>query len=194
MTAKRPYRETSKSAIYTLTEDLIFVDETYERTSDFKHQTYRNREYLTFSRSFSTGVSNPGHGYGKTVFLDYEYQSIEFDFDEPILSLICDQPVNLDLHEHIMAGPDTVSVTACNNTPYELSPLGPPRDGWLVNSMFFVVEPPMGRVVSSWSAIGHILLSDSLLHYHHTWGMSLKVHRAIIVISTPFSHLAMIAC
>jgi hypothetical protein len=85
MTAKRPYRETSKSAIYTLTEDLIFVDETYERTSDFKHQTYRNREYLTFSRSFSTGVSNPGHGYGKTVFLDYEYQSSEVDFFEPIL-------------------------------------------------------------------------------------------------------------
>jgi hypothetical protein len=163
MTPKGPHRESSKPAIYTSDGDLVFIDETHEHTSDFKPQTYQDQRYLTFSHGFSTGAPNPGHGYGKAVLLDHEYRPIEFDLDEPIASLTEDQPGNMDFHEHIMANSDTLFVTAYNNTPYDLSPIGGPKDGWLANSMFFEIEPPTGRVVSSWSAIDHILLSDSRL-------------------------------
>jgi hypothetical protein len=163
MTPKGPHRESSKPAIYTLDGDLVFIDETHEHTSDFKPQTYQDQRYLTFSYGFSTGAPNPGHGYGKAVFLDQEYRTIEFDLDEPIASLIEEPPGNMDFHEHIMGNSDTLFVTAYNNTPYDLSPIGGPKDGWLANSMFFEIEPPTGRVVSSWSAIDHILLSDSRL-------------------------------
>jgi hypothetical protein len=163
MTPKGPHRETSKPAIYTLDGDLVFIDETHEHTSDFKPQTFHGERYLTFSHGFSTGAPNPGHGYGKAVFLNHEYQATEFDLDETITSLIEDQPGNLDFHEHIMTDSDTLFVTAYNNTPHDLSPIGGPVDGWLANSMFFEIEPPTGRVVSSWSAIDHILLSNSRL-------------------------------
>ena len=163
MTPKGPNRETSKPAIYTLDGDLVFIDETHEHASDFKPQIFRNERHLTFSYGFSTGAPNPGHGYGKAVFLDHEYQPIEFDLEEPIVSLIDNQPGNLDFHEHIMTSADTLFVTAYNNTPHDLSPIGGPKDGWLANSMFFEIEVPTGRVVSSWSAIDHILLSDSRL-------------------------------
>jgi hypothetical protein len=163
MTPKGPHRETSKPAIYTMEGDLVFIDETREHTSDFKPQSFRGRKYLTFSHGFSTGAPNPGHGYGRAVFLDHEYQPIEFDLDETITSLIEDQPGNLDFHEHIMTSSDTLFVTAYNNTPHDLSAIGGSKDGWLANSMFFEIEPPTGRVVLSWSAIDHILLSDSRL-------------------------------
>ena len=163
MTPKGPHRESGKPAIYTLDGDLVFIDETHEHTSDFKPQTFRNEKHLTFSHGFSTGAPNPGHGYGKAVFLNHEYQQIEFDLNETITSLIEDQPGNMDFHEHIMASPDTLFVTAYNNTPHDLSPIGGPKDGWLANSMFFEIEPLAGRVVSCWSAVDHILLSDSRL-------------------------------
>lgn len=163
MTPKGPHRESGKPAIYTLEGDLVFIDESHEHTSDFKPQTFRNDRYLTFSYGLSTGAPNPGHGYGKAVLLDHEYQPIEFDLNETITSLIENQPGNLDFHEHIMTGSDTLFVTAYNNTPHDLSPIGGPKDGWLANSMFFEIEPPTGRVVSSWNAIDHILLSDSRL-------------------------------
>lgn len=163
MTPKGPHRETSKPAVYTLAGDLVFIDTTHKRTSDFKPQIYNDKKILTFSHGFSTGAPNPGHGYGKMVFLDHEYQHIEFDLDEHIVSLIENQPGNLDFHEHIVASSDTLFVTAYNNTPHDLSPIGGPKDGWLANSMFFEIEPRTGRVVSSWSAIEHILLSDSRL-------------------------------
>ena len=163
MTPKGPHRESGKPAIYTLEGDLVFIDEAHEHTSDLKPQTFRNEKYLTFSYGFSTGAPNPGHGYGKAVFLDHEYQPIEFDLNETINSLIENQPGNLDFHEHIMTNSDTLFVTAYNNTPYDLSPIGGPKDGWLANSMYFEIEPPTGRVISSWSAVDHILLSDSRL-------------------------------
>ena len=163
MTPRGPHRENSRPTIYSLDGDLVFIDETNEQSSDFKPQTYRNERHLTFSHGFSTGAPNPGHGYGTAVFIDHEYQQIEFDLNATITSLIDDPPGNLDFHEHMMSSSDTLFVTAYNNTPYDLSPIGGPKDGWLANSMFFEIEPPTGRVVSSWSAIDHILLSDSRL-------------------------------
>ena len=163
MTPRGPHRENSRPAIYTIDGDLVFVDQRYESTSDFKPQTYHNEAQLTFSHGYSTGAPNPGHGYGKAVFLDKEYQHIEFDLNETMTSLIRDQPGNLDFHEHIMSSEDTLFVTAYNNTPHDLSSIGGPKDGWLANSMFFEIEPPTGRVVSSWSAVEHIPLSDSRL-------------------------------
>ena len=163
MTPKGSHKESGKPAIYTLEGDLVFIDEMHEHTSDFKTQNFRDERYLTFSYGFSTGAPNPGHGYGKAVFLDHEYQLTEFDLNETITSLIENQPGNLDFHEHIMTSLDTLFVTAYNNTPHDLSPIGGPKNGWLANSMFFEIEPPTGRVVSSWSAVDHILLSDSRL-------------------------------
>lgn len=163
MTPKGSHKESGKPAIYTLEGDLVFIDEMHEHTSDFKPQNFRDERYLTFSYGFSTGAPNPGHGYGKAVFLDHEYQLTEFDLNETITSLIENQPGNLDFHEHIMTSSDTLFVTAYNNTPHDLSPIGGPKNGWLANSMFFEIEPPTGRVVSSWSAVDHILLSDSRL-------------------------------
>jgi len=163
MTPRGPHRENSRPAIYTTTGDLVFVDQKHERTSDFKPQTYHNETHLTFSHGYSTGAPNPGHGYGKAVFMDKEYQQIEFDFNATMTSLIDEHPGNLDFHEHIMSSSDTLFVTAYNNTPHDLSPIGGPKDGWLANSMFFEIEPPTGRIVSCWSAVEHILLSDSRL-------------------------------
>jgi hypothetical protein len=163
MTPRGPHRENSKPAIYTTDGDLVFVDQGHDSTSDFKPQTYRNETHLTFSHGYSTGAPNPGHGYGTAVFLNSEYRQIEFDLNATMTSLIDNQPGNLDFHEHIMSSSDTLFVTAYNNTPHDLSPIGGPEDGWLANSMFFEIEPLTGRVVSLWSAIEHILLSDSRL-------------------------------
>jgi hypothetical protein len=163
MTPRGPHRENSRPVIYTTDGDLVFVEVRHDSTSDFKPQTYRNETHLTFSHGYSTGAPNPGHGYGKVIFLNNEYRQIEFDLNETITSLIDNQPGNLDFHEHIMSSSDTLFVTAYNNTPHDLSPIGGPEDGWLASSMLFEIEPPTGRVVSSWSAIEHIPLSESRL-------------------------------
>ncbi|KAM0721094.1 hypothetical protein Q7P37_003380 [Cladosporium fusiforme] len=143
--------------------DLVFVDEAHLETSDFKPQEYLGKTHLTFSYGNSTGGRKPGHGYGKAVFLDNEYQLVEFDLDANVVPLIDDPVGHLDFHEHFMTANDTLLVTAYNNTPYDLSPIGGPKEGWLANSMLFEIEPPKGRLVSYWSAIEHILLSDSRL-------------------------------
>lgn len=174
MTPKGPHRESGKPAVYTLEGDLVFIDETHQHTSDFKPQTFRNEKYLTFLYGFSTGAQNPGHGYGKAVFLDHEYHPIEFDLNETITSLIENQPGNMDFHEHTMTSSDTLFVTAYNSTPHDLSPTDGPKDGWLANSMFFEIEPPTGRIVSSWSAVDHILLSDARLPLPSSMGDGTK--------------------
>ena len=134
MTPRGPHRENSRPAIYTTDGDLVFVDQEHDSTSDFKPQTYRNKTHLTFSHGYSTGAPNPGHGYGKAVSLNNEYRQIEFDLNATMTSLIDNQPGNLDFHEHIMSGSDTLFVTAYNNTPHDLSPIGGSKDGWLANS------------------------------------------------------------
>ena len=163
MTPRGPHRENSKPVIYTTEGDLVYVDQGHDSTSDFKPQTYRNATHLTFSHGYSTGAPNPGHGYGKAVFLNNEYRQIEFDLNATMTSLLNEQPGNLDFHEHIMSSSDTLFVTAYNNTPHDLSPIGGPEDGWLANSMFFEIEPLTGRVISSWSAVEHVPLSESRL-------------------------------
>lgn len=180
MTPKGPHRESSKPVVYTLDGDLVFVDERHDHVSDLKPQTYRNDACLTFSHGYSTGAPNPGHGYGKMVFLDNEYQEFAFDLNATITSLVDDAPGNLDFHEHIMTSSDTIYVTAYNNTPYDLSSLGGPKHGWLANSLFFEIDPLTGHVISSWSAINHIPLAHSRLPLPSYMGDGTK--------TAPFDH------
>lgn len=180
MTPKGPHKENGRPAIYTLEGDLVFIDETHDHTSDFKPQTHQDERRLTFSHGHSTGAPNPGHGYGKVVLLDSEYQQIEFDLNATINTLLDHPPGHLDFHEHIMSANDTMYVTAYNNTPQDLSPIGGPKDGWIVDSMFFEIEPSSGKVLSSWSAIDHILLSDSRLPLPSYMGNGTK--------AAPFDH------
>jgi hypothetical protein len=53
-------------------------------------------------------------------------------------------------------------ITAYNTTPHDLSSIGGPTNGWLLDSLALEVDIVTGKVLFSWSPLAHLPLNRTL--------------------------------
>lgn len=68
---------------------------------------------------------------------------------------------SIDIHEQQLTSRDTLLVSAYNNTPYDLTSIGGPAKGWIVDSLIFELDVETWDVLFSWKAADHVPLSSS---------------------------------
>ncbi|GAB7357940.1 hypothetical protein MBLNU230_g0107t1 [Neophaeotheca triangularis] len=72
---------------------------------------------------------------------------------------------NIDLHEIYITEQDTMLVTANNVTLSDLSSVGGPKEGWIVDCLVYEIDIATNEVLFQWSTLDHqdaLPLSDSV--------------------------------
>ncbi|KAL8833082.1 MAG: hypothetical protein Q9170_004515 [Blastenia crenularia] len=102
------------------------------------------------------------HGFGSVTVLDKHYnQSAVFTLNDGTFKSGDSlqnkpQPSYIDIHENLLTTRGTLLVTAYNSTPYDLSSVGGPKDGWLLDSLVYEIELKTGKTIFRWSSVEHV--------------------------------------
>ncbi|KAJ4308325.1 hypothetical protein N0V94_009406, partial [Neodidymelliopsis sp. IMI 364377] len=120
--------------------------------------------------AFFSGVTFPepwGFGYGQVQILNQHYENIynvtlwNSTFPLESISPLYDptqyQPFSwIDMHENLITPEGTMFVGAMNVTPWDLSSIGGPKDGWVVDSIIVEVNVTNSAVLWQWSHLDHV--------------------------------------
>ena len=120
--------------------------------TDLAVQELDGKPVLTY---WSGEVFDPGYGKGVGVILDSSYRRIA--------TVHAGSGLEADLHEFHITSRGTALMTAFSTIRTDLSSVGGPRDGYLLNGHVQEVDISSGDVLLSWSALDHIPLTDSYL-------------------------------
>jgi outer membrane protein assembly factor BamB len=126
------------------------VDDPYTAT-DFRVQRYQGKPVLTFDVGQSTG--GPGHSEGEDVILDRHYHQIA--------TVSAGNGLKADQHEFRLTADGTALITAYENVPYDLSSVGGPANGHVLDGVVQEVDVATGKVLFQWDSLDHVPLSDS---------------------------------
>ncbi len=145
--------------------DLVWNGPVHD-SSNLLVQTLGGRQVLTYwSGQGSAGYSLAiGHGYGEVVILDSTYTVIHTVCPQLNLKLPPGATARCvaDVHESKITDRNTMLITAYNTTPYDLSSIGGPSKGWLLDSLALEVDIITGKVLFSWSLLAHLPLNRTL--------------------------------
>lgn len=157
-----PYAKESTGFIMTCEGDLVFALNVTAPT-DFRRQHYNGKPYLTYWNGYNSQGVNVGHGYGQANFLDETYSPFVVDPNLGLNKLTVTPVANwsIDIHEQQMTPRNTLVVSTYNNTQYNLSSIGGPADGWIVDAVVFELDVATGGVLWSWHALDHLPLNAS---------------------------------
>jgi Arylsulfotransferase (ASST) len=115
---------------------------------DFQLQTYRGRPVLTWWESDESGTAT---------------DTITTLSHRPVASVGPSGVFVPDLHEFRITPRNTALITSFVVIPYDLSPVGGPADGKLLDCYCEEVDIATGRVLFRWSAADHVPLTDSFV-------------------------------
>lgn len=119
---------------------------------DFALQSYRGKPVLTW---FQGKIVTGGHGEGVEVIADDSYKVTHV--------LHAHNGLEADFHELHLTPRGTALFTAYETVPYDLSPVGGPKHGWLLTGVAQEVDIATGELVFQWRCLDHIPLSESYL-------------------------------
>ena len=138
--------------IMTDSGELVWNGPTGIYAADLRPATYQRKPVVTY---FNGAANNLGTGYGNVTILDDTYTPIVTVC--PQLDIITPRgfkfPCYVDLHEAIITERDTMLITVTNTTTADLSPLGGPVNGWVLDNMFMEVNISTNEVLFRWSAL-----------------------------------------
>ena len=107
---------------------------------------------------FNGTVFDGGTGYGSVLIYDDTYTLIhDVTLSDPYFRSIPGEkyPSFLDLHESELTPNGTILCTATNVTRADLTSVGGPADGWVVDSFVYEIDVATNEVVFSWSSLDH---------------------------------------
>ena len=138
--------------IMTDSGELVWNGPITSYATDLRAATYQGKPALSY---FSGVANNLGTGYGNVTILDDTYTPVATVC--PQLNVVTPKgvkfPCYVDLHEALVTERDTMLITVINTTTADLSPLGGPADGWVLDSMFMEVNISTNEVLFRWSAL-----------------------------------------
>jgi hypothetical protein len=117
--------------------------------TDFRVQQYKGKPVLTYW----TGVSKVGIGHGSYVILDDSYR--------PIASVHAGNGLTGDEHEFQLTPQGTALITAYKPIPGDLSSVGGPKHGQILDSVLQEIDVATGKVLFEWRSVGHVGLDES---------------------------------
>jgi hypothetical protein len=117
--------------------------------TDVRVQRYQGRPVLTYW----LGHGLNGQGDGACIVLDQHYRQIA--------KVVGDGGAETDLHECNITPHDSMLVTIYENVRRDLTPVGGPQDGKVVDGVVEDVDIATGKVLFRWSSLDHIGLDES---------------------------------
>jgi hypothetical protein len=123
-----------------------------QQAANFRVQTYRDRPVLTWWQG-ENSPTGPGEGQGVDYLYDSSYRLIA--------TVAAGNGYKADLHEFRITPRGTAFITIYNHIPYDLSSVGGPVDGLVVDGVAQEVDVATGAVVFEWHSIDHVPLSES---------------------------------
>ncbi|MCJ1390086.1 hypothetical protein MMC18_002944 [Xylographa bjoerkii] len=124
----------------------------------FQAQKLGDKEVLTYWNGISDNVSQQ-RGYGAISILDNTYTEIHRVSLAHGLFVTTDNTTYdsyLDVHENFITDRGTIIVVATNVTRADLSSVGGPKDGWILDCLLYEIDIKTNEVKFSWSAYDHI--------------------------------------
>ncbi len=120
-----------------------------ELALDLRKQTYRGQSVLTYWQGQFVG----GHGVGADVILDRSYR--------PIATVHAAEGYHADLHEFLLTPRGTALITAYEPIHADLSSVGGPRHGTVLDGIVQEIDVRTGGLLWEWHALGHVPLNAS---------------------------------
>ncbi|KAI4621100.1 uncharacterized protein J4E87_006728 [Alternaria ethzedia] len=108
-----------------------------------------------------------GFGYGVIYILNQQYESIynvtlwnetyPLESIYPLYDPTQYQPFSwVDMHENLITPEGTMFIAAVNVTPWDLSSIGGPKDGWVVDSIALELNVTNSEILWQWSHLDHV--------------------------------------
>jgi hypothetical protein len=123
-----------------------------EQAANFRVQTYRGKPVLTWWQG-KNAPTGPGAGQGVNYVLDSSYRQIA--------TVDAGNGLSADLHEFRITPRGTALITVYHPIPYDLSPVGGPADGSVVDGIAQEIDVATGAVVFEWHSLDHVALGES---------------------------------
>ncbi|HSS40739.1 MAG TPA: arylsulfotransferase family protein, partial [Polyangia bacterium] len=123
-----------------------------EQAANFRVQEYRGEPVLTWWQG-KNSPSGPGEGVGVNYVYDRSYHQIA--------AVAAGNGYSADLHEFRITPRGTAFITVYNHIPYDLSSVGGPANGTVVDGVAQELDVATGAVVWEWHSIDHVPLSES---------------------------------
>jgi hypothetical protein len=147
------------------TGELVWNGDFLPAVSNMRVQTLNGKPVLSYwSGSGTAGADNiVGHGYGEVKILDTNYNEIatvcpKLKFQlPPGVQTDC----FADIHESFITSRNTILVTLYNTTSADLTSVGGPKTGYVLDSMAAEINITTGEVIFSWSPLQHMNLTES---------------------------------
>ena len=120
--------------------------------------------------AFFKGITFPepwGFGYGVVYILNQQYENIynvtlwnstyPLQSISPLYDPTLYQPFSwIDMHENLITPDGTMFVGAMNVTPWDLSSIGGPKEGWVVDSIVMELNVTNSEILWQWSHLDHV--------------------------------------
>ena len=116
--------------------------------SNFKVQRYKGEPVLTWWE----GIGVQRYGQGEYVILDSSYREIK--------RVRAGNGYKGDHHEFLITAQDTALITIYNPVRWDLSALGGPRDGLILDGIAQEVDIDTGEVLFEWHSLEHVGLDE----------------------------------
>lgn len=157
------------------------IDLPYQAT-DFRVQHYRGRPVLTFDVGQAVG-GGPGHSAGEDVILNQHYQQIAV--------VKAGNGLQADQHEFQLTPQGTALITIYKQEPYNLSSVGGPANGQVLDGILQEIDIATGKVLFQWDSLDHVPITDSYIapptdpstpyDYFHINGISVDTDGNLLV-------------
>jgi hypothetical protein len=135
--------------IVDATGEPVWVHNTDVGTYGFRAQTYRGQPVLTYWEGNSTS-----YGHGDVVVLDSSYTEIARVTTGGSVG-----PHQADMHESQITPQGTMLLTSYPAVQADLSSIGGPADGWVLDGVAQEVDIATGQVLFEWRALDHVPIS-----------------------------------
>ncbi|KAL8687461.1 MAG: hypothetical protein Q9218_006372 [Villophora microphyllina] len=125
-------------------------------------QQLNEKNVLSFWTGGIGGDSIDAHGFGAITILDTTYQQISgvvlndgtFKAGDSMQNK--PEPSYVDIHESQITDRGTIIVTAYNSTPYDLTAVGGPKNGWVLDSLVYEIDLATNKTLFRWSSLEHV--------------------------------------
>ncbi len=136
---------------------LVYADTRFPSAMNAKVQHVKGVPYLTFWH----GSKYSGHGKGYCVFYNDRYQ-LKYNVS------VTGPAIRADLHECEVTDDDTVLLTAYEDKPFDLSPVGLTGNDMLADSCFQEIDIQTNERLFSWCASDHFDVGLSFQNFTRT--------------------------
>ncbi|KAK8258434.1 ASST-domain-containing protein [Phyllosticta capitalensis] len=128
---------------------LVYMEQKFGEAMDFRPQTYKGEDYLTFW----SGTDDGTHGRGSYYMLNSSYD----------VARVVNPTNGLegDLHEFEITPNGTALMSIYEIIPADLSSVGGPKDGWIYDGLFQELDIETGEAIFQWRASSFYHVNES---------------------------------